>query len=139
MEFVDGALDQRLRLAGWPVHRIAGHTVVDPARWIALKQGVGYGWHDEFRPAKRLLHHPLSFAFRKIGDRDAADEMYRHLLGRHLIEPGADEGGVVKSDSVAGDPTVEDEAARFLILQRLGEQVMQLEHFYSALLHLERE
>ena len=47
--------------------------------------------------------------------------------------------GGAGADGVRRDAPVEDEGARLLVLQRFGQQVVEIEHLDAALLHLQHE
>jgi hypothetical protein len=50
VELVNRSLQQRLRLAGGPEHRVAGHAAIDPAGWVALEQVFGLA------PLRTVIH-----------------------------------------------------------------------------------
>ena len=74
MKLVDGPLQQRFGLAGRPVHRVADDAPIDPAGWIALKQHVRNGRHDELRAAECLAQSCRHFSAGQIGDCDSANQ-----------------------------------------------------------------
>ena len=88
MELVDRALEQRLRLARRPEHRVAGDAVVDPARGVALEQRVRNRRDDEVGAAERLGQHLASLP--TVGRSRIAMPPIRYsasLAARQLLEP----------------------------------------------------
>ncbi len=139
VEPVDRALQQRLGAARRPVHRVDGDAVVDPARRIALEQRVGDRRHDEVGRAVRPGEHRRSLALRRVEDRDAPDQVLGELRRRHLVEPRAQDRSGELADVVHRDAPIEHPGAGVRIDERLGEEIVQLEHLDAALAHLEDE
>ena len=139
VELVDRPLEQRLRLAGGPEHRVAGHAVVDPAGRVPLEQRVGDRRQHEVGAAERLVQQHAHGVVRQIRYGDAADEMDGEPHGRHLIQPGAHDLHGGDPDGVGGDAAVEHELPRLRIVERRCQQVVQVQHLDPALLHLQHE
>ncbi len=139
MELVHRPLQQGFGLARRPEHRVAGDPAVDPAGRIPLEQRIGDRRHEKVGPPQDVQEQLGAVALGQIADGDAADQALGQLHGRHLVEPGANGLGDSGADAEGRDAPVEHPIARRLVLQGLGEQVVQVEHFDPAFLHLQYE
>jgi len=139
MELVDSPLQQRLWFACRPVHRVDRHTVVDPARGVALEERVRHRRHDEIGLAVCVSEQRRILAARHIEHGDPADEMLRQPHRRHLVEPGPQDACAAKAYFVRRDASIEYPRPGLLIGEHLRQQVVQLQHLDTALAHLQHE
>ena len=101
---------------------------------------LGIGGRTNSRAAESLLSMRLAAcARRQIGDRDAADQEGRQLLRRQFVQPGTDERRVPMPTAFAVIRRSSTNLRASRILERLRQQVVQLEHLDAALLHLQHE
>ena len=111
MELVDGPLQQGFGLARRPEHRVAGHTAIDPARRIPLKERVRNRRHQKRCAAQDLQKQRRALAFRQILNGDTADQVVGQLLCRHRIEPWPDSASDNQPNAIGGNAPVEDPRA----------------------------
>ena len=133
MEAVDRLDDHRLRLAGRLRHRVDRDAVVDPARRVALEQEVRQRREQHARRVGRLPHEP-DVLF-DVGLGDAADQEVRDLRRLGRLDPlaGALRGG--DADLALVEDVVAHPVLHLGLDQRLGEQLLGLEHLDAALAH----
>ena len=139
MEFIDGPLQQSLRLSRRPKHLIATNAVVDPARRIALKQRVGNRRYQKRGTAEYLQQQGRALALGQVLHRNTADQMIGQRGCRHGVEPRSYSHRRHAPDTVGCDPPIEQPAARLGTFQRLTQQFVELQNLDSALPHLEDE
>jgi hypothetical protein len=139
VELVHRALQQGFRFAGGPEHRVAGDAAIDPAGRIALKQRVGNRRDDEVGAAERRVQHLLQALVGQVVDGDAADQVFGELLARHFVEPRPHLDRRADAHVIGRNAAVENESARIGKLESLRQQIVQVEHFDAAFLHLQDE
>jgi Na+/H+ antiporter family len=140
VELVDRALDQRLRLACRPEHRIAGHAAIDPAGWIALKERVWDRAEDELALGKDLAHQRSHHVLGKVFHDDAAEQMARKRLSIEFVEPGAQQPDKGRADIVWRDAPIEHEGAALRgLIEDFGQEILDVIDLDVAVLHLEHE
>src|SRR5689334_15622555 len=109
MILVYRALQQRLRPAGRPVHRIAGYPIIDPAGRITLKQCVRDRRQYEGSTAKSIVKQLLPQSLGKIGNSNSTDEKCGKLGRGQLIQPRAYNGRDMNAERVFRNSPVEHE------------------------------
>ena len=132
-EPVDGLHDHGLRLAGRLGHRVDRDPVVDPARRVALEQEVRQRRQQHRRRVGGLPHQPRVPSHVGLGD--PADQE----LGHHRRIRGPDPLGGPLRGGDADLALVQDVPAHpvpgLRAGQRLGQQVLGLEHLDAAVAH----
>ena len=139
VELVDRGGEQRLVLARRPVERVDGTAAIDPAGGVAGVEGVGQRRDQVAGDAQRLtdqVHHRAGMGLGELLDRQPADQRLGQLAVGQPLEIAAHLGHQAQPDLVFGDPVIEDPGLRVGHRQRLGQQVVHLDHVDAAVAHL---
>ncbi len=142
METVDRLHQQRLVAPGGPEQRVECHATVDPRRRVARVQRVRQRRHQVLAdvgglPRERQV--PGAELLRQIDRGQPADHEAGQLAVVELLQERARLVDEAEPDLVRDDLAVEQPRLRLGETERLGQQVVQLEHFDAPLLHPDDE
>ncbi|SFF72757.1 hypothetical protein SAMN05443635_101457 [Roseobacter denitrificans OCh 114] len=73
---------------------------------------------------------------RQIGKDDAPQHVARQIRRLHLVQPRAHALGKANTDSLWRNDPVEHEGPGFRVVQRLSQEILYIENFNAALLHI---
>ena len=139
VELVDRGGQQGFLTSCRPVHRVQGHTAVDPAGGVTSELGVGQRRQQEAGVAEVVAVHLQrlgAFAFRDVVGGHATDEELGQFARLQAFQPGAQLVGQADADAVSGDLAIEDPLQGFGVRHDVGQQVVHFQNIDAAFAHL---
>ena len=142
MELVDRRGQDRLLVARRPEQRVERDTAVDPAGRVARVERVGQRRQQVLGDAGGFLDELQRLAavgLRELLGRQAADQGFRELAVVEAVEVAPHLVDQTEAHLVGHDLVVEDPLLGFGYGDRLGQQVVHLDHVDAAVAHLLHE
>jgi len=128
-------------LSGPRRHRRRGHRdpVVHPDRGVAGEQQVGQGTYDELAGSGHAGDDALGSVVRQLLVRESRGDHPREVVTRQAEEHLAQDGGEGRADDGRRDHRVHDLGAGGGVLERLDQQVGEVQDLDAAVLERRRE
>ena len=122
-----------------PVERVQRHAAIDPAGRVAGVEGVGKRRQKVLRDAGGVAHelqHLAADLVRKFGGRKTANQCLGEVAGLEPFKIAPHFVDEPEPDLVRGHLVVQDPLLPFRDRNRLGQQVVHLDHLDAAVSHL---
>ena len=140
MVLVDGAVVQRFASPHLAAHRVDRHSAVHPHRCVAGEEVVGERADEEVVLVQSLRDQGGNFSdFLPLGLGDSLHAEVCRLFGREGVCPAFQRGRKQGAKPLVVDGVLEDELLGLRVLERLLEQIHELQRDYALVLHLRYE
>ena len=134
VELVNRRIQQRLRAAGIPEHRVDHHTVVDPGAVVPGKERVRQRRQHKSVMADVTAEQPRRLKGQLLNGQ-AAKQMPGQQLTRNLCHPADQFGFCAYPDLIRRNPVVEYPAARLGVIEGFGQQGVDVQHLHALVAH----